>query len=63
MGVYVGRYDVYELLTKQECVCLSLCTSLRLEREREREREVGPPTQQSFERDVVVVAAVGYVRR
>ena len=61
MGVYVGRYDVYELLTKQECVCLSLCTSLRLERERE--REVGPPTQQSFERDVVVVAAVGYVRR
>ena len=33
------------------------------EREREREREVGPPTQQSFERDVVVVAAVGYVRR
>ena len=32
-------------------------------REREREREVGPPTQQSFERDVVVVAAVGYVRR
>ena len=33
------------------------------QRQREREREVGPPTQQSFERDVVVVAAVGYVRR
>ena len=45
------------------CVLEPMHVTKVREREREREREVGPPTQQSFERDVVVVAAVGYVRR